>query len=96
MATGLMNGRKALQREFKACITDHRIKHIVIDIYCDRAIFCNKDNWLVDFFERRGMMTYFDRGGLSIDLKDAAKFDIPIAPGGYYLHKDLRKPISKI
>lgn len=83
---------KQLQKEAKA----FNKSEVFYDVYSDRVNFIGCDNqWLVDFFRRRDILADSDRGGFSIDIKDAIKLGFPVKANSYRLKPDARKaPIA--
>jgi hypothetical protein len=68
---------------------------VVIDVYGDRVNFLGYNNFMVDFFARRGVVAHPDRGGISIDKRDADKLGIALAIGSYRAScKDCRKKLT--
>ncbi len=87
---------KSLQKEFKAFKCDGRPKSamiFVVDVYSDRLIVGGYNNDFVEqFFERRGVACTVDRGGWSINASDAQKLGINLAVGSYsFQYADCRK-----
>lgn len=83
---------KQLQKEAKA----YNQVEIFYDVYSDRLNFIGSSNaWLVDFFQRRNVLANRDRGGYSIDIKDAIALGFPTKASSYRLLPDARKsPIT--
>lgn len=86
------NTVKQLQKEAKA----YNQVEVFYDVYSDRINFIGSSNtWLVDFFRRRNVIADSDRGGYSVDIKDAIKLGFPTASNSYRLKPDARKsPIA--
>lgn len=86
------NTVKALQKEAKA----YNAVEVFYDVYSDRLNFIGSDStWLVDFFRRRNVLADKDRGGYSIDIKDAIKLGFPTKANSYRLKANARfKPIA--
>ncbi len=86
------NTVKALQKEAKA----YNAAEVFYDVYSDRLNFIGADStWLVDFFRRRNVLADKDRGGYSIDIKDAIRLGFPTQSNSYRLKANARyKPIA--
>ena len=84
--------RKAIQKEYKCFRQDIRTKYFLVDVYCDRVNFVvGYQQWLVVFFENRGIIADCDRGGISINTKDAILCGLPTEVGTYRVPVDARK-----
>lgn len=84
---------KKLQREIKA----YGRTELIYDVYCDRVNFIGvNDNCLDMFFHNRNIIVWRDRGGYSIDLKDAVQVGLPLEFCTYRISPDSRKKISAI
>jgi hypothetical protein len=67
---------------------------LMIDVYSDRVNFLGYNDFMVNFFQRRGVVAHYDRGGISIDSTDATKLGIELKIGSYLAScKDLRKKL---
>lgn len=68
------NTVKQLQKEAKA----YNEIEVFYDVYSDRLNFIGSDRrWLAEFFRRRNVLADQDRGGYSIDIKDAIALGFP-------------------
>lgn len=86
------NTVKQLQKEAKA----YNAVEVFYDVYSDRLNFIGSDRtWLAEFFRRRNVIADTDRGGYSIDIKDAIALGFPVKANSYRLLPDARKaPIA--
>ena len=83
---------QTIRKEYKA----FGKTEMMYDVYCDRVNFvaCTSFFPLSVYCDNRGIIYDRDRGGYSIDLKDAQKMGLPMEPGKstYIINtKDLRK-----
>lgn len=90
-----MTTLKALQKEFKAYDFSDRAKSakvFCIVYYQDRIVVLGYQNsWLESFFNSRGVVAHEDRGGWSIDAKDAIKLGLTGIDEADYQYGDSRK-----
>ncbi len=82
---------QALRKDCKA----FGYKELCYDVYQDSVVFLfyNRYGMYQNFFESvRGVMLYEERGGFSIDRRDAVALGIPMDKSGYIIDcRDLRK-----
>jgi hypothetical protein len=79
---------KQLRAEFK-CYGKVELGY---DVYCDRVVFLGYNDFVITFFNNRNVFADYDRGGISIDRKDAENLGFDLSKNEFWFQcKDLRK-----
>lgn len=76
-------------------LREYKVKELYYEVYCDRVVFIGASTfYLSQFCWNRKIIYNRDRGGFSINLKDADKIGLPTVYDYYCISKDSRKNVE--